>query len=220
MSKNFTLFKIEKVQKKISSKNINSIINLIKFENKDSILANLSYNLIRDYINKAAFSKNFFLYLLKKKHVVIGYALLVKNQKYLSSIFKTKKIDIIIYLLKRFRFLTLLNLFLVISKLDLLLLKKKRNKNSLISLNLNLLALDKKFQSKGLGKFFLRKVLKMISIDYKFEVLSCEAPNHKVLNFYLKKIKLKQVGKKIRLFENLIVLEKFYKHSSNNFKKN
>ena len=220
MSKNFTLFKIEKVQKKISSKNINSIINLIKFENKDSILANLSYNLIRYYINKAAFSKNFFLYLLKKKQIIAGYALLVKKEKYLSSIFKKKKLDIILNLLINFRFLTLLNLFLVISKLDLLLLKKKRNKNSLISLNLNLLALDKKFQSKGLGKFFLRKVLKMISIDYKFEVLSCEAPNHKVLNFYLKKIKLKQVGKKIRLFENLIVLEKFYKHSSNNFKKN
>ena len=81
MSKNFTLFKIEKVQKKISSKNINSVIKLIKFENKDSILANLSYNLIRYYINKAAFSKNFFLYLLKKKQIVVGYALLVKNQK-------------------------------------------------------------------------------------------------------------------------------------------
>ena len=210
MSKNFTLFKIEKVQKKISSKNINSVINLIKFENKDSILANLSYNLIRDYINKAAFSKNFFLYLLKKKQIVVGYALLVKNQKYLSLIFKEKKLDIIVYLLTNFRFLTLLNLFLVISKLDLLLLKKKRNENSLVSLNLNLLALEKKFQSKGLGKFFLRKVLEMIRIDYKFEILTCEAPNQEVLNFYLKKIKLKQVGKKIRLFNNLIVLEKFY----------
>ena len=210
MSKNFTLFKIEKVQKKISSKNINSVINLIKFENKDSILANLSYNLIRDYINKAAFSKNFFLYLLKKKQIVVGYALLVKNQKYLSLIFKKKKLDIIVYLLTNFRFLTLLNLFLVISKLDLLLLKKKRNENSLVSLNLNLLALEKKFQSKGLGKFFLRKVLEMIRIDYKFEILTCEAPNQEVLNFYLKKIKLKQVGKKIRLFNNLIVLEKFY----------
>ena len=91
MSKNFSLFKIEKVQKKISSKNINSIINLIKFENKDSILAKLSYNLIIDYINKAAFSKNFFLYLLKKKQIIVGYALLVKNQKYLSLIFKKKK---------------------------------------------------------------------------------------------------------------------------------
>ena len=210
MSKNFTLFKIEKVQKKISSKNLNRIINLIKFENKDSILANLSYNLIRDYINKAAFSKNFFLYLLKKKQIVVGYALLVKNQKYLSLIFKEKKLDIIVYLLTNFRFLTLLNLFLVISKLDLLLLKKKRNENSLVSLNLNLLALEKKFQSKGLGKFFLRKVLEMIRIDYKFEILTCEAPSQEVLNFYLKKIKLKQVGKKIRLFNNLIVLEKFY----------
>ena len=98
----------------------------------------------------------------------------------------------------------------MISKLDLLLLKKKRNENSLVSLNLNLLALEKKFQSKGLGKFFLRKVLEMIRIDYKFEILTCEAPNQEVLNFYLKKIKLKQVGKKIRLFNNLIVLEKFY----------
>ena len=211
MSKNFSLFKIEKVQKKISSKNLNRIINLIKFENKDSILAKLSYNLIKDYINKAVFSENFFLYLLKKKQIIAGYALLVKKEKYLSSIFKKKKLDIILNLLINFRFLTLLNLFIVISKLDILLLKKKKNENLLISLNLNLLALEKKFQSKGLGKFFLIKVLEMIRVDYKFEILTCEAPNQKVLNFYLKKIKLKQVGKKIRLFKNLIVLEKFYK---------
>ena len=40
---------------------------LIKFENKDSILAKLSNDLIINYINKASFSKNFFLYILKDK---------------------------------------------------------------------------------------------------------------------------------------------------------
>ena len=83
MDENFSLFKIEKIKKKNSSKSLNSIINLIKFENKDSILAKLSDSLIINYINKASFSKNFFLYLLKEKQNVVGYALFVKDNKYL-----------------------------------------------------------------------------------------------------------------------------------------
>lgn len=90
MSKYFSLFKIEKVKKKINSKDLNKVINLIKFENKATIIAKLSHDLIKDYISKVSLSKNFFFYLLKKKKLVIGYALFVKDQEYLITIFKKK----------------------------------------------------------------------------------------------------------------------------------
>ena len=78
-------------------------------------------------------------------------------------------------------------------------------------MNLNLLAIDKKYQSMGIGKTFLKKIITIIRNKYKFKILTCEAPNNKVLNFYLKKIKFKLVGKKIRFFKNQYVLEKHYK---------
>ena len=64
MFRNFSLFKIEKVKKKIKSKDLIKIVNLIKYENKDSILAKLSDELIISYIKKTSLSKNFFLFLL------------------------------------------------------------------------------------------------------------------------------------------------------------
>ena len=211
MAKNFSLFKIEKIKKKISSKNLNSIINLIKFENKDSILAKLSDSLIINYINKVSISKFFFLYLLKEKQNIVGYALFVKDNKYLIKIFRNKKLDIFIYLLINFKFLTILNILLAVSNLDLFFLKKKNIKKIIPLLNLNLLALNKEYQSKGIGKFFLSKTLKIIRNNYRFKILTCEAPNKRVLNFYLKKNNFILIGKKIRLFKNLYVLEKYYK---------
>lgn len=211
MAKNFSLFKIEKIKKKISSKNLNSIINLIKFENKDSILSKLSDGLIINYINKVSFSKNFFVYLLKEKQNVVGYALFVKDNKYLIEILRNKKLDIFIYLLINFKFLTILNILLAVSNLDLIFLKKKNIKKIIPLLNLNLLALNKEYQSKGIGKFFLSKTLKIIRNNYRFKILTCEAPNKRVLNFYLKKNKFILIGKKIRLFKNLYALEKYYK---------
>ena len=82
MFRNFSLFKIEKVKKKIKSKDLIKIVNLIKYENKDSILAKLSDELIISYIKKTSLSKNFFLFLLKQKKKFIGYALFVKDEKY------------------------------------------------------------------------------------------------------------------------------------------
>ena len=210
MAKNFSLFKIEKIKKKISSKSLNSIINLIKFENKDSILAKLSDSLIINYINKASFSKNFFLYLLKDKQNIVGYALFVKDKKYLIEIFRNKKLHIFIYLLMHFKFLTILNLLLAVLNLDLIFLKKKRTKKTILPLNLNLLALKKEYQSRGFGKFFLSKTLEITRNNYRFKILTCEAPNNRVLNFYLKKNNFILIGKKIRLFKNLYVLEKYY----------
>ena len=211
MTKNFSLFKIEKIKKKISSESLNSIINLIKFENKDSILAKLSDSLIINYINKTSFSKNFFFYLLKEKQNVVGYALFVKDKKYLIEIFRNKRFDIFIYLLMHFKFLTILNLLLAVLNLDLIFLKKKNTKKTNLRLNLNLLALNKEYQARGIGKFFLSKTLKIIRNNYRFKILTCEAPNKRVLNFYLEKNKFDLIGKKIRLFKNLYVLEKYYK---------
>ena len=44
--------------------------------------------------------------------------------------------------------------------------------------------------------------------DYKFKYITCEAPTKRALNFYIKKIRFKFIGKKIRFRKNLYVLIK------------
>ncbi len=110
MYKSFSFFKIFKIKNKINVKDLNSIVSLIKIENKYSILARLNNKIVKNYIHSVLSSKNFFLYILKKKREVIGYALLVKHQKYLSEIMESKKFLILIDLLSNLRFITLLNL--------------------------------------------------------------------------------------------------------------
>lgn len=109
-----------------------------------------------------------------------------------------------------FRFLTLINIFLAITKIDKILLNKKKNlkKNCI---NLNLLAIKKEYQSSGFGKYFFDKTIKNIHKNiYKFKYITCEAPTVGSVNFYLKKNNFKFVGKKIRITNNLTVLKKRY----------
>ena len=74
---------------------------------------------------------------------------------------------------------------------------------------MNLLAIEKKYQSKGLGKHFIQKTLKYLKKKHsvKFSHVSCEAPNIRALKFY-KRNRFKLVGKKIRLFKNLFLLKR------------
>lgn len=199
------LLKIIRIKRRIKHKDLISVIHLIKKENIDSILAKLSNNFIKDYIQLAIRSDYFYLFLLKnKKNNVIGYSLYVTDENYLIKIFEKKKFLIFKDLLLNFNFITLFNLFLVFFKIDYFFF----HKNNKIFLNLNLLALSKKYQSRGLGKYFVEKTIEKIKLSRSFNLLRCEAPNHKVLSFYLKKIKFKLIGKKLRLFNSLYILEK------------
>ena len=206
--KKFVNLKIFKVEKLNSIKDFYSIINLIKTENKYSILSKLSKTLIIEYLKIAFSSKNLFLFVLKYNKKNIGYSIFAKNEINLIKDFEPIKFKIFIELLLRLKFFSLINIVLAMTKLDLILLNKKYlNKKNI--LNLNLLAINKNFQSRGFGSYFLSQSTKIIHKNfYKFKYITCEAPNLRALNFYTKKKHFRFVGKKIRLPKNFYVLIK------------
>jgi hypothetical protein len=204
--------KIIKVNKKLLNHELKEVLSLVKTENKHTIVSNLSPILIKKYFNIISESKSIFLFLLKKKNKVIGYSVYAKKEKYLISDFKKIKLKIFIDLLFKLKFLSLINILLAITKIDLILLSKKDIQRNANSLNLNLLAINKKYQSQGIGKFFVEQTIRIIYKKlYKFNLITCEAPTINALNFYLKKIKFKLIGKKVRLTKNFFILQKKYK---------
>ena len=206
--KKFTDLKVLRLKKSNLKKNLYTVINLIKIENNHSILSQLSKNLIIDYLKIASNSKNLFLFILKLKSKTIGYLLLAKDEDSLIKDFSSIKQKIFIELLFRFKFYSLVNIFLAITKLDLIFLNKTNYYRKKI-INLNLLAISKNFQSKGFGGYFLTKSIKIIHKNfYKFKYITCEAPTKRALKFYTKKEKFKFIGKKIRFPKNLYVLIK------------
>lgn len=208
MKKNVFKLKILKISKTLSYKELIQITNLIKKENDYSILSKLSTSLIKKYLQIAINSKNMFLFVLKKKNEIIGYALFTKNEDSLIKDFESIKFKIFIYLFFTLKFFSLFNIFLAITKLDLILLNNKVYKKKKL-LNLNLLAINKIYQSKGYGNMFLTKTIKTIySRMYKFSYITCEAPSLRALNFYTQKKKFRLIGKKIRIKTNLYVLVK------------
>ena len=93
--------------------------------------------------------------------------------------------------------------------MDLFLLKNDYKSLIKDSLNLNLLAINKEYRSKGIGKVFFENSTKIIYQNYlKFNLITCEAPTIEACNFYKKNLDFKLIGKKIRLFKNFFVLLK------------
>jgi len=193
----------------LSEQEIQDIVLLIKSENKDSILSKLSSSIIGEYLNIAIKSDHIFLFSCKIENQIIGYALLAKKPKYLINEFSNLKFKILFDLLKGIKLFELLNILISLLKLDLLLLKKDKKNLIKNSLNLNLLAIKKEYQSKGIGKFFFYNIIRTIYENYfKFNLISCEAPSIDSFNFYKNKLNFKLIGKKIRLFKNFFVLLK------------
>ena len=193
----------------LSEHEIQEIVLLIKSENIDSILSKLSSSLIREYLNIAIKSDHIFLFSCKIENKIIGYALLAKKPKYLINEFTNLKFRILFDLIKGIKLFELLNIFISLLKFDLLLLKKDKKDLIKNSLNLNLLAIKKEYQSKGIGKSFFENIIKTIYENYfKFSLISCEAPSTDSCNFYKNKLNFKLIGKKIRFFKNFFVLLK------------
>ena len=145
--------------KKLTKKQFEAIKFLIKSENDDSILANLSDKVIKENLLVSIKSNFLKLYILKLRSRIIGYALISKKPKYLISEFKNLKLKFFVTFF-RLKFISLGNIFLSLTKLDeLSFIKKKLTYNSM---NLNLLAVHHSYQSKGFGFFFLKKFFKLI----------------------------------------------------------
>ena len=83
------------------------------------------------------------------------------------------------------------------------------NQNKLIiknNYNLNLFAVEKKFQSKGFGTLFLKRVFKKIKNKTKY--ITVETIDFKATKFYKHKHMFKIIGKRIRFPNSQQVLLK------------
>ena len=193
----------------LKNKELEEITDLITIENKHTILSKLSTNLIKSYLDLAIKSNHIFLFTCKKEKEIIGYALFAKKPKYLISEFSNMKFKIFFNLINKLKFVQIINILISILKLDLIFLDKKYKEQVAKSLNLNLLAINNRYQSKGIGKFFFENSIKIIYENYfKFNLISLEAPTIEASNFYEKKLDFKFIGKKIRLFKNFFVFIK------------
>lgn len=205
MSSNLDIKKIEKV---FTEEQFLFFKDIIKNENPDSILASLDQKLLYDYFKILINSKNLFLYYCIYKDQNIGYVILSKKPAYLINDFKSLKYKIFLTLIFNFRIKALINIILSLLKLDLFFLSNKQKIFIQDNLNLNLLAISKNFQSKGLGKEFVIKVLKNVCEDNEFKKVTLETNDYNAERFYINKLNFVYLAKKIRLFKNFKILYK------------
>ena len=189
--------------KKISNRDSNEITQLIIRENPHSILASLPKDIIKNYIQKVATSNDILIFVLQKNKKIIAYAIIAKKIEKLMSIFFDMKVKVFLSLFFNLKFIKLINIILAYTKIDLLFLKRKYIRIINSNFNLNLLAVVKKYQSQGLGSYFLKKIFYSIR-DSNY--ITVEAIDERAVNFYKKKLNFKFVGNKIRFTKKLRVL--------------
>ena len=190
-----SLMKFEKYKKKLKKKDLESLIDIIKQENSESILANLSKSNISKFINQVIISSELNLFVIKKNKI-IGYAVVAKKPHFLISNFENLKYYFLIDLITNLKFLTLFNIFLTKVNIDDLFINKKNKLLISKSHNLNLLAIEKNHQSKGIGKRFLNYILKTIKRMLK-QLLVKQIISD--LTYFIKKLNFKNIGIRIRL---------------------
>ena len=192
----------------LSTENYLSINKLIKEENPDSILASLNENLIKKYLEISIKSDNLFFYICEYENKIIGYAILARQPLFLISEFRTIKYLIFFSLLLSFKLKTIINILLSMSKIDLFFINKENQDIINKTFNLNLLAIDRKFQSKGIGKIFVLNILEDIKKNNNLKIITVETFNKRAQSFYENKLNFHYIGKKLRFFKNLIVYKK------------
>ena len=202
--KKFKKFKIEKL-KKVTKNDSNKIIEIILKENPSSILASLEKNFICEYLNKVARSKNALLYIIRFNKNIVGYAIIAKKIRILISYFSNIKMKIILSMIKRFQIYNLMNAIVSYFELDIMFLENKFKRIIRLNYNLNLLAIEKKFQSKGLGTFFLKSIFKDIKNS---KYVTVETVDSEATKFYILKHNFKLVGNKLRFPKKQSILFK------------
>tara|TARA_E500000178_G_scaffold329027_1_gene359556 strand:+ start:955 stop:1578 length:624 start_codon:yes stop_codon:yes gene_type:complete len=200
--KNLQIIELNKIKKK----DLQQIQKLIKSENPSSIIASFDYDLIQEYLKKIASSKDSLLYVMKLKDIIISYIIIIKKFKKLNFIFSDIKMKLIISLFLNLKLFTLLNLFLSFYELDIIFLSKTNKLILKDNFNLNLFAVEKNYQSKGFGTFFLKKIFNKIKNKTKY--MTVETIDFKATKFYNHKHKFKLIGSRIRFPNNQQVMIK------------
>ena len=201
-------FFTKEVKFSLSTENYLSLNKLIKEENPDSILASLNKNLIKKYLEISIKSDNLFFYICEYENKIIGYAILARQPLFLISEFNVIKYSIFFNLLLNFKLKTIINILLSMSKIDLFFINKENKDIINKTFNLNLLAIDRKFQSKGIGKAFVRNIFEDLKKNNSLEIITVETFNKRAQSFYENKLNFHYIGKKLRFFKNLIVYKK------------
>jgi hypothetical protein len=197
--------KFKKIKKKLNTRQFKNLIFILRSENKNSILASLSDKNINYLLQEVIKSKKLELFVLIEQGI-IAYAILAAKPKYLTEKFERYRLRIFIDLFIKLKIRILCNIFLSIFNLDILFIPNIHKRKISESLNLNLYAVKKNYQNKGLGKKFLEQIIK--NSIHKSKYITCETDNERATNFYKKKLKFKSIGKKIRFFKLQSILVK------------
>ena len=199
---------VKEIKSSINPESYFFLKNVLKDENPDSILASLSEDLLNKYFQILIRSENIFLYFCEYKNETVGYAILSKKPSFLITEFNALKYLILIDLIFGFKFKTIMNIFLSVFKIYLLLLSKYKKKFVQDNLNLNLLAIKKNYQSRGIGREFVLQILNNIKKNNNFKGITVETLSKNAGSFYQKKLNFYYLGKKLRFFKNCNIFKK------------
>ena len=191
--------------KEIRKDDYKQLIDLILKENPAALLASLSFTNIKIYLQKVIESDNLSLFVLKKKNTIVAYAVIAKKVSSLILIFSNMKLKIFLDLITKFKFIKILNILLSYLRLDVIMITNEKKKIINKNYNLNLLAVKKNFQSKGIGTYFLKKVFKKIKNS---KYITVESLDKRAYNFYCQKHKFLFLAEKYRIIKNLKILVK------------
>lgn len=205
---NYTDLKVIECKSNINDEIIEDIFNILREENSKSILSKISKKVFIKYLNLLINSKNVHLFFFTVNEQIAGYSILAEKPKYLIQDFKSLKFEIFLSLLLKGKLFSLLDIMIIILKLDTFGISKENmiilNKN----LNLNLIAVKKEFQSIGYGEKFLQIIIKKMKEKDNYKYIFCETYSEKAEKFYLKKFDFVYFGKKFRTSGILKILKK------------
>ena len=198
---------VKEIKNDLSNSQFKFLSTILKKENHESLLSFLSENILKKYFEILIKSKNISLFFCEIDNKDIGYMVIANSPNHLINDFKSLKFSIFFDLVLNFKIKVLLNILISFFKLDLIFLSNKKDiiyKNP----NLSLLAINAAFQSKGIGKIFIEKVLSEYNFKNRFHQITVETNNLRTENFYKDKVNFVYLGKKLRLFKNLKVFLK------------
>ena len=192
--------------KKIRNDEIYQIISILKKENKTSIINNLSKKNLHLFLKKIISSPKFELFCAYNKNIIIGYAIISYKAHFIKNEFRRFSINYLFDFILGLKFLTLINSILSFLNLDNMFLSSEIKNKIYFNSNLNMLAVKRDFQSKGIGKKFVSNILRFLKKKSKY--ITCETDNDLALKFYVRNLKFKRVGNLIRLPRLMHVLIK------------
>ena len=119
-------YKVVEYDNKISLKEKNLIIDIMKNENAESIISKVSKRISSKFIEISINSDNLHLFSIKLNQKLIGYALIAKKPEYLIRDFSKLRVDIFLNLFLRLKFFTIIDLVFSTLGVDIFFLEKKK----------------------------------------------------------------------------------------------